>query len=139
MPIAISFPSPRVIIAAAALLSGACSGGEVAAPTVPEPIVGTPAVPVASANVAMSVSDDGYGSSSNSFVPREVYIVRNGSVTWNNGTGINHNVNFAGAAGAPANVATFSSGAQQRMFPTSGTYDYSCTLHAGMTGVVRVQ
>ena len=140
MTIANATLSTRIIIlAATVMLSSACAG-EYAPPSAPAaPATAAPDVPVASANVAMNSSSDGYGGNSNTFVPREVYIVRNGTVSWNNGTGINHNVNFAGATGAPANVVNYSTGTQMRTFPTSGTYNYSCTLHSGMTGVVRVE
>ena len=133
--------STRIItLAAAALLSSACAGEGAAVPTAPStPVAPAPAVPVASANVAMNSSNDGYGNSSNTFAPGDVYIVRNGTVSWSNGTGITHNVNFAGATGAPANIANYSTGTQERTFPTSGTFNYSCTLHSGMTGVVRVE
>lgn len=141
MTISKSSQSTRILaLAATTLFSLACAGEGAAAPTAPfTPVTVAPAVPVASANVAMNSSDDGYGSSSNTFAPRDVYIVRNGTVSWSNGTGINHNVNFAGAAGAPVNVANYSNGTQERAFPTSGTYNYNCTLHSGMSGVVRVQ
>lgn len=108
----------------------ACSG-DAAAPTTP----GTPEAPVANAVVAMTVTNDAY----NSFVPGNVFIVRNGTVTWNNGSGLIHNVTFDVVAGAPANVANFGAGSAERTFASSGTFNYRCTLHTGMTGVVRVE
>lgn len=73
------------------------------------------------------------------FVPTAVTITRNGTVTWNNTSGIDHNVTFAPATGAPSNISTHSSGTNQRTFGTAGTFDFSCTLHGGMNGSVTVQ
>lgn len=89
--------------------------------------------PVAAANVAIP-------GGSNSFQPNDVYVLPAGTVTWTNNSGTNHNVTFSGGTvGAPANVAAFTDGSVQRTFTTSGTYNYQCTLHAGMSGRVRVQ
>lgn len=96
--------------------------------------VGPPSdTPVAAANVAI------LSAGGNRFEPAEVFVIQNGTVTWNNGSGVNHNVTFSVAPGAPLNIDTFSSGVVQRTFTTSGTYNYQCTLHAGMNGSVRVQ
>jgi plastocyanin len=48
-----------------------------------------------------------------------------------------HNVTFSGA-GAPSGIPNTSSGTVRRTFNTAGTFDYSCTLHAGMVGTVIV-
>jgi plastocyanin len=77
--------------------------------------------------------------SSNSFNPATVTITVAGMVTWTNNTGIDHNVTFAQATGAPTNVPNFSTGSASRSFPTAGTFAYQCTIHAGMNGSVVVQ
>lgn len=74
-----------------------------------------------------------------SFVPSSVTITRNGTVTWNNTSGVTHNVTFAGTTGAPSNVGEHSSGSNARTFGTAGTFNYACTLHGGMNGSVVVQ
>ncbi|NUQ19382.1 MAG: hypothetical protein HOQ09_00290 [Gemmatimonadaceae bacterium] len=51
---------------------------------------------------------------------------------------VQHNVVFD-TQGSPGNVGTSSSITVKRQFPTAGTYDYHCSLHAGMTGSVTVQ
>ncbi|MEX1187383.1 MAG: plastocyanin/azurin family copper-binding protein [Gemmatimonadaceae bacterium] len=74
-----------------------------------------------------------------SFAPASVTIAVNGTVTWNNTSGITHNVTFAATTGAPANIGDHSSGSNQRTFGTAGTFNFSCTLHGGMNGSVVVQ
>ena len=96
-----------------------------------------PPPPSGSASVSMSSTSDEYETESHSFAPDRVSITAGGTVTWTNGTGLSHNVTFSGA-GAPASIASFSSGSQARTFPTSGTWNYTCTNHAGMTGRIDV-
>ena len=71
----------------------------------------------------------------NQFNPETVAITRNGTVTWT--FQALHNVTFG--AGAPGNITDRSSGSASITFPTAGTFNYSCTIHAGMTGKVVVQ
>jgi plastocyanin len=79
------------------------------------------------------------GAASNDFTPPFLVIARGGTVSWTF-TGRNHNVTFAGTTGAPANIPTTSNSPTPvpRTFATAGTFDYNCTLHAGMTGTVVV-
>lgn len=72
-----------------------------------------------------------------SFSPSHVAVFEGGTVTWNNTSGETHNVTFS-SAGAPTNVANHSSGTNARDFATAGTFNYQCTLHAGMNGRVTV-
>ncbi len=73
---------------------------------------------------------------SNTFSPSSVDIAAGGIVTWNFAT--QHNVTFNVAVGAPADIPTTSSGSAGATFTTAGTFNYQCTIHAGMTGVVIV-
>lgn len=107
------------------------------APAPPPPPGGGNPAPTAA--VAMNSTDDGYGSAVNSFIPGAVTVTRSGTVTWNNNTGILHNVTFGPATGAPANISSFASGSTSRSFGTAGTFNYQCTNHAGMSGQVVVQ
>jgi len=72
------------------------------------------------------------------FTPRTVDVGTGGTVTWTFGS-LAHNVVFGAAAGAPANIPVTTSASVSRTFNTPGTFNYDCTLHAGMTGVVNVR
>ena len=74
-----------------------------------------------------------------SFSPASTTLALNGTVTWVNSSAIEHNVTFAAAAGAPENIPNHTSGSTPRTFGTAGTFNYQCTIHAGMTGSVAVQ
>jgi plastocyanin len=97
-------------------------GGSVTTPTTPT----TPAAPTATTSVAMQ---------NTAFNPQDIVVSPGATVTWTNNDGINHNVTFANAS-----TGDFSSGSQSLVMPTAtGTYNYSCTIHRGMTGTVKVQ
>lgn len=77
------------------------------------------------------------------FNPASVQIPIGGTVTWRNATATAHTITpqSSGQAGSWANVNvpgesgfTFT-----HRFNSAGTFDYECTLHAGMSGTVRVQ
>ena len=71
----------------------------------------------------------------NAFNPSTIAVAVGGTVTWTNNGQVLHNV--TGGDWASSNL-----GATQqysRTFPNAGTFNYSCTLHAGMSGVVNVQ
>lgn len=53
--------------------------------------------------------------------------------------GQGHNVRFALAAGAPADINVLKTGTASRVFTTRGTFDYFCDVHPGMNGSVTVQ
>jgi plastocyanin len=75
------------------------------------------------------------------FEPLAVHIRPGGTVTWligRPGIPVSHNVTFT-TSGAPANIGTTLGGELiLRLFPTPGSFEYECTLHAGMTGTVHV-
>ncbi len=59
-------------------------------------------------------------------------------MTFTNNDGINHDVIFANQAITP--VGVWASGARTVAMPAArGTYSYTCTLHAGMNGTVKVE
>lgn len=103
------------------------------APNAPQ----APAAPVNAASVGMRSTSDGY-SDEHRFTPESVTLRRNGTVTWSNETGVAHNVTFAGGAGAPASIGSHTAGSNVRTFGTAGTFTYSCTNHAGMSGTIAV-
>lgn len=89
----------------------------------------TVSAPVAAANVAATAN--------NAFEPPAVIITSGGTVTWT--FAIQHNVTFGGPAPTGGSIPNTSSGSVTRTFPTAGKYDYTCTLHANMSGTVTVQ
>lgn len=109
-----------ILISAAVLLAGACSGSE---PTAPQPPIGTP-----SAIVSMP---------GNSFSPFNTTIQVNEIVAWEFPSN-EHDVVFTAKAGAPANIPVTSRASVQRAFATIGVYPYDCKIHPGMSGQVTV-
>jgi plastocyanin len=133
------YARPLAALAAEALLwtLAACGGGGGGAtsPTPPQ----QPGEPLPSATVSLRSATDAYGSTTNSFSPSSVRIVRGGTITWKNTSGVTHNVTFQAAAGAPENVPNHASGENTRKFSTAGTFSYRCTIHSGMSGSVAVE
>lgn len=133
-----TFRSWRMCAASVAFLAcGGGGGGGGQTPTGPNPPGGSSGA-AANASVSMSSGTDPYGYETNVFNPSAVTIRRNGTVTWINPTGIAHSVTFS-TSGAPANIASHTSGSTVRTFPTSGTFSYVCSNHPTMTGSVTVQ
>lgn len=118
-----------------------CGGGSSTGPPAPPPPPPPPGGgnPAATANVSMTSSNDAYGTATNAFNPATVTIIRNGTVTWSNNSGVVHNVTFGQASGAPNNIGDLSQGSVSRSFPTAGTFSYQCGNHQGMGGQVIVQ
>lgn len=72
------------------------------------------------------------------FVPPAIRVSPGAVVTWTNSDGIDHNVTFTSTA--VPDIAAWASGTRTTTMPaTTGTYQYSCTIHAGMSGSVQVQ
>jgi plastocyanin len=73
----------------------------------------------------------------NTFSPADVTVAPGTTVRWRNEDNLEHNSTGTGGTWASPNIgsgATF-----EHQFNEVGTFNYSCTLHAGMNGVVRVQ
>jgi plastocyanin len=90
-------------------------------------------VTVAGVGAAATVT----ATASSVFDPDEVAITRGGTVTWN--FNLLHNVTFSATTGAPANITDQGTGSASRQFNTVGTFNYRCTIHSGMDGVVVVR
>ena len=73
-----------------------------------------------------------------SFNPASETIPVNDSIFYKFG-GVTHNVTFATKTGAPENIGNTENATVKRAFKTAGTFDYSCTIHAGMNGQIVVQ
>lgn len=73
-----------------------------------------------------------------SFNPVSETIPVNDSIFYKFG-GVTHNVTFTPKTGAPENIGNTENATVKRAFQTAGTFDYRCTLHAGMEGQIIVQ
>ncbi|HKW49991.1 MAG TPA: plastocyanin/azurin family copper-binding protein [Gemmatimonadaceae bacterium] len=84
----------------------------------------------ASANVSVGAGG------ANAFDPSTVDISAGGTVSFTWGSAVTHNVTFDNSA--IAGSGDKSSGTFTATFTQSGTYNYHCTIHSGMSGVVTV-
>ena len=117
----------QFLSAAALSLSVAC-GGSASDGYVTDPGGGS-GNPTPTSTNAVAVSD-------NQFSPSAIQVSPGTTVTWTWASNSSpHNVIFSdgGSQTLGAN-ATYS-----RAFATAGTYNYLCTLHAGMSGSVTVR
>jgi plastocyanin len=75
----------------------------------------------------------------NVFTPHEIIISPATTVTWHNRDTVAHNIKSAdGAFGVDA--GQFGAGASYSFaFRNAGTFDYTCSIHTGMDGRVRVE
>ena len=81
---------------------------------------------------------------SNRFTPATVVVDPGTTVTWHNRDAITHNIHtapgaadFGGAFGAESGA--FGPGKTYSFrFEKIGNFDYTCTIHPGMTGTVQV-
>jgi plastocyanin len=126
----------RNFAVAALIAAVACGGGgdipAVTGTTGGNPGGGTPTGGSDSpqATNAVTVSD-------NIFTPTNIVVTAGTTVTWTWAAGsAAHNVTFADGAqsGDKTGGATYT-----RTFSTVGTFNYSCTIHPGMNGSVKVQ
>ena len=80
---------------------------------------------------------------SSSFAPANATVAMGGTVRWVNAQPIAHTItpNNAAQAGvwANQNVPAQQGFTFSHTFNTGGTYNYSCTIHQGMTGTITVQ
>jgi len=77
----------------------------------------------------------------NYFTPTSVTISPGDTVIWIWGGAVGHNVIFTTAPTTPpADCGVMSSGLCFRIMPsTTGTYNYVCSLHAGMAASITIQ
>lgn len=95
-------------------------------------------------NVAVAVAAPAAGTTqatvqattSSTFTPATVNLSVGGTVNYSFAS-LDHNVVFQ-TAGSPSDIPVTSNATVGRTFPTAGTYNYTCTLHAGMNGTVIV-
>lgn len=114
-------------VAVCAYGCGGDAGGGPSDPYVPPPSQppGTPGPAESSAAVSMSGLQ---------FVPATVSIKAGGTVTWTNNDAVAHTATGTGFdTGTLGNRASSS-----KTFASVGTFNYVCSLHAGMNGQVVV-
>jgi plastocyanin len=70
------------------------------------------------------------------FVPSAITISVNGTVTWINKDEYSHDITADDNSFLSGNVAAGKS--YSHKFTVAGTYNYRCTIHAGMSGTVVV-
>jgi plastocyanin len=73
----------------------------------------------------------------NDYRPSTITIGRNTTVTWRNKDGTNHTVTSDDGFFSSGNINN--NGTYTFTFDSTGTYQYHCTIHPGMNGVVIVQ
>ena len=71
-----------------------------------------------------------------SFVPQTAEVRVGGTVRWTNNDAVQHNATGANFATPNLNAGQQSAAVT---FNTAGSFNYSCTLHAGMTGTITVR
>jgi plastocyanin len=120
-------------VSSTGLVSGLTTGSTVISATI-SGVVGTRNLAVQTITPVQSAAVEATAGSS--FNPSQVDITVGGTVTWT--FSAEHNVTFAAATGAPANIANTSSGSVPRTFNSAGSFTYNCTLHVGMSGAVIV-
>jgi plastocyanin len=119
--------SSLLIISAAVTLSACGGGGDSTSP-------GGSTNPGNTAPVqtnAVGVADD-------NFTPPSIVVSAGTTVTWTWAPGAStHNVTFDD--GTTSGDRSPASGPFSRTFASVGTFNYHCTIHPGMTGLVTVQ
>jgi plastocyanin len=70
------------------------------------------------------------------YTPATVDVQAGGVVTWSMGS-VGHTVTFI-TPGAPAEIPYLEEESASRTFPTNGSFNYQCTIHPGMIGIVNV-
>ena len=113
------------LVTVAACGGGGSSYNNPTTPTTPTP----PTTPTATTSVSLL---------NNRFDPTAIVVSPSAVVTFTNNDGIAHNVSFSDT-NIPS-VPNWTSGARTATMPAAtGTYTYTCTIHAGMNGTVKVQ
>ena len=98
----------------------------------------TTSVPVTVTGTLPAVEDVVASSSDYVFTPRVIAVQAGGTVTWTFGA-LEHTVTFAAASGAPNSISGGLSTSISRTFNAPGNFAYSCSIHAGMSGLVYVR
>jgi plastocyanin len=113
----------------ALVVAAACGGGGGSDTPINPIIPSTPDSPIATTSVSLQ---------DNAFNPRDIVVSPSAIVTFTNTDRIAHNVIFANQN--VQSITDWTSGDRTATMPAAaGTYSYTCTIHAGMSGTVKVQ
>ena len=119
------FPLVLAFVAVTACGGGSSGDGTPTTPIVPK----TPGTPVATTSVSLR---------SNLFDPVDIVVAPSATITYSNADGRDHDVTFANQT--ITSVPRWTTGDRTVAMPAAAdTYRYTCTLHAGMNGTVKVQ
>lgn len=119
------YPLVFAFVAVTACGGGSSGGSTPTTPTVPR----TPGTPIVTTSVSLR---------NNLFDPVDIVVVPSATITYSNADGRPHNVTFANQT--ITSVLKWSTGDRTVAMPAAtGTYAYTCTIHAGMNGTVKVQ
>ena len=119
------YPLVFAFVAVTACGGGSSGGSTPTTPTVPR----TPGTPIVTTSVSLR---------NNLFDPVDIVVVPSATITFSNADGRDHDVTFANQT--ITSVLKWSTGDRTVAMPAAtGTYAYTCTIHAGMNGTVKVQ
>lgn len=123
---------PKHLIIVAMLAAAACGGGGSDSPTSP----GTTGNGNPGGQTGGPTATNAVTVSNNKFTPANIQVSPGTTVTWTwTQDAVTHNVTFADGASSGDQA----SGTYSRTFSATGTFNYQCTIHAGMNGSVVVQ
>jgi Copper binding proteins, plastocyanin/azurin family len=123
--------SRLVLVSAIALLVTACGSGYSAPSPSPTPVP----MPVESGS-SITIPPGAFTLGNRAFSPATLDIAVGTTVTWTNTDSIAHTSTGDGNAWDSGSIAA--RGQFSRLFGTTGTFPYHCTIHPGMVGTVTV-
>lgn len=125
-----------------ALILAGCgsSSGSNTSPTPATNTTTTTTAAAAAVTVDIPSADYATGKTTTNFSPGSATVAVGGTVTWTNNDIVTH-TSSSTQTGTPTSWSNeIVPGARfARAFPTAGSFDYRCTIHAGMTGTITVR
>ena len=125
----------RNLMIATLVVAAACGGGG-ASNSVTNPTGGNPTGGNPTGGTDTPTSTNAVAVGDNIFTPASIVVAVGTTVTWTWSPNVTtHNVVFPDGTKSPDQAT----GTYSRTFSAAGTFNYSCTLHSGMNGTVKVQ